>query len=188
MRVTSCPNSSKRCYSATCTFTCRWLTCPIAVCVHVNELWGCNDFDQALCTRSAFQVSHDTLHVFLITLGRTNGFSCCLSFTLYMMSVLSWHMYNSFHMAVLYTARFSFSSSSSDSVVGVLLTPGVATGFCVFQTKNSDNISDVLRVRFNRVPTDCSYDHSAQKELLIVKGNMIVLLHQSFHNTHHDLA
>ena len=37
--------------------------------------------------------------------------------------------------------------------------------FCVFQTENSDDILDVLRVRCIRVPTDCSFDHSAQKQL-----------------------
>ena len=51
-----------------------------------------------------------------------------VSFTLHMVSASSWHMYNSFPTAVLYTARFSFSSSTSDSVVGVLFTLGVTTG------------------------------------------------------------
>ena len=52
-----------------------------------------------------------------------------VSFTLYMISARSWHMYNSFPTAVLDTARLSFSSSTSDPVVGVLLTLGVVTGF-----------------------------------------------------------
>ena len=52
-----------------------------------------------------------------------------VSFTLYMTSARSWHMYNSFPTTVLYIARLSPSSSTSDSVVGVLFTLGVITGF-----------------------------------------------------------
>ena len=51
-----------------------------------------------------------------------------VSLTLYMKSARSWHRYSSFPTAVLYTARFSFPSSTSDSVVGVLFTLGVDTG------------------------------------------------------------
>ena len=54
------------------------VACPIAVCVHVHELWRCNSFDQALCTWNAFQISHNTLLVHLVTLGRTSYCSCCL--------------------------------------------------------------------------------------------------------------
>ena len=54
------------------------------------------------------------------------------SFTLYMTSARSWHMYNSFPFTVLYIARLSCSSSTSDSVVGVLFTLGVITGFSRF--------------------------------------------------------
>ena len=52
-----------------------------------------------------------------------------VSFTLYMTSARSWHMYNSFPTTVLYIARLSPSSSTSDSVVGVLFTLGIITGF-----------------------------------------------------------
>ena len=52
-----------------------------------------------------------------------------VSFTLYMTSARSWHMYNNFPTTVLYIARHSPSSSTSDSVVGVLFTLGVITGF-----------------------------------------------------------
>ena len=45
-----------------------------------------------------------------------------VSLTQYMMSGRSWHMYNNFPAGVLYTGRLSFSSSTSNSVVGVLLT------------------------------------------------------------------
>ena len=117
MRITSCPNSCKRCFvtissaipvvkaynSASAelrlTVCCvrdhavsvAFLLCttpPLvllhvvawpAVCVHVPELWSCNDFDQALFTWNAFQeVSHDTLQIQLITVDRTSNFSCCL--------------------------------------------------------------------------------------------------------------
>ena len=52
-----------------------------------------------------------------------------VSFTLYMTSARSWHMCNSFPTIVLCIARFSLSSSTGDSVVGVLFTLGVITGF-----------------------------------------------------------
>ena len=64
--------------SATYAFACCWLTCPIAVCVHVHELWGCNDSIRHFALGTHFQVSHDTFHVHLVTLGRTDDFSCCL--------------------------------------------------------------------------------------------------------------
>ena len=51
------------------------------------------------------------------------------SFTLYMMSARSWHMYNNFRTTVLYIAHLSPSCSTNDSVVGVLFTLGVITGF-----------------------------------------------------------
>ena len=41
-----------------------------------------------------------------------------VSFTLYMTSARSWHMYNSLPATVLYIARLSPSSSTSDTVVG----------------------------------------------------------------------
>ena len=64
-----------------------------------------------------------------------------------MTSARSWHMYNNFPTTVLCVARLSFSSSTSDSV----LTLGVVTGFCFFQTKNSYHVSDVLLIRLHGV-------------------------------------
>ena len=201
MRITSCPNSCKRCFvtipsaipvvraynSASaelrltvccvrdhavsvvfphcrtppaCAFARRCLACPIAVCVHVHELWRCNAFDQALCTWNAFQVPHDTLQVHLV--GQV--IFRAVSLTLYMMSARSWHMYNNFPTTVLCIARLLFSCSTSDSVVGVLFTLGVVTGFCFFQTKNSYHVSDVLRIRLHRVSSCRSLDHSSQEE------------------------
>ena len=64
---------------------------------------------------------------FISSLSVGHVFFLAVSLTLYMMSARSCHMYSSFPTAVLYTARFSFSSSTSDSVVGVLCTLGVDT-------------------------------------------------------------
>ena len=60
-----------------------------------------------------------------------------LSFTLYMASTLSWHMYN-FSTTVLYIVRLSLSSLMSDSVVGVLFTWS-HHGFCFFP--NQEHLS-----------------------------------------------
>ena len=76
-----------------CAFACRWLTCPVAVCVHIHELWVSNDFDQALCT----QVSHDTLHVHLVTLGRTTDLSGCLLHAVHDVCSFLAHVQNIFH-------------------------------------------------------------------------------------------
>ena len=81
-------------------------------------------------------------------------------------------------MAVLYTARFSFSSSTGDSVVGVLCTLGVDTGL---EAKHGDRVSDVLRICLNRVSTSRSLNHSAEKEDCVTE-----FLHSS-HDPHHDL-
>ena len=81
-----------------------------------------------------------------------------VSFTLYMTSARSWHMYNNFPTTVLYIARLSPSSSTSDSVVGVR-----HHGFCFFQTKNIYHVSDVLRIRFHRVSSCRSLNHSTQE-------------------------
>ena len=98
-------------------------------------------------------------------------------FTLYMMSARSWHMYGSFPTAVLHTARLSFSSSSSDSVFGVLLTLVVATGF----DSSSPRTAIKSRIPFHRVSSG-SDDNSAKKEYLVVQ------LYQSSHAAHHDLS
>ena len=66
-----------------------------------------------------------------------------VSFTLYMMSARSWQMCINFPTGVLYTARFSFSSWTSDSVVGGLFTIGVVTG------RESSRPSTVITSRKN---------------------------------------
>ena len=96
-----------------------------------------------------------------------------VSFTLYMTSARSWHMYNNFPTTVLYIARLSPSSSTSDSVVGVLHTWS-HHGFCFFQTKNIYHASDVLRIRFHRVSSCRSLKHSAQETEFVT-----CLLHSS---------
>ena len=60
-----------------------------------------------------------TRFTFISSLSVGQMISLAVSFTLYMMSARSWHMYNNFPTAVLYIARFSFSSLTNDSVVGV---------------------------------------------------------------------
>ena len=97
-----------------------------------------------------------------------------VAFTLYMMPARSSHMYNSFPTAVLYAARFSFSSSTSDSVFGVLLTVGVATSL------ESSRPSTAIASRMYENPR-AVHDHSAKKEKLIIQPN------QSSHNAPHDL-
>ena len=51
----------------------------------------------------------------------------------------------------------------------------------VLQPKHGNHVSDVLRIRFNRVTTSCCHDHSAQKQYLIVQ------LSQLSHKSHHGL-
>ena len=97
-----------------------------------------------------------------------------VAFTLYVMSARSSHMYNSFPTAVLYAARFSFSSSTSDSVFGVLLTVGVATSL------ESSRPSTAITSRMYENPRGV-HDHSTKKEKLITQPS------QSSHNAHHDL-
>ena len=70
---------------------------------------------------------------FISTLSVGHMILLAVSFILYMMSARSWHMYSSFPTAVLYTDRFSFSSSTSVSVVDVLFTLGVDTGLESFK-------------------------------------------------------
>ena len=79
--------------STACAFASRWLTCPVAVCVHIHELWVSNDFDQALCT----QESQDTLHVHLVTLCRRTDLSCCLFHAVHDVCSFLAHVQNTFH-------------------------------------------------------------------------------------------
>ena len=81
-------------------------------------------------SRDTCQVSFDALHVHPVALSGTKDLSCCLLHAVHDASTLarSWHMYNTSPAAVPYTARCSVSSSTRDTVVGVLLTLGVATG------------------------------------------------------------
>ena len=102
------------------------------------------------------------------------------SFTLYMTSARSWHMYNSFPTIVLYTARLSPSSSTSHSVVGASSARS-HQGFCFIQTKNNYHVPDVLRIRFHRVPSCRSLDHSAQEVKCVAH-----LLHSS-HDSNQNL-
>ena len=91
--------------SAASAFAGRGLSCPVAVCEHVDGLRECIDFDQALLTRDSFSsiVRCDSCpsrrsHWYMIFLA--------VSFTLYVISARSSHMYDSFPTAVLYTVRF----------------------------------------------------------------------------------
>ena len=90
--------------SAICAFACCWLTCPIAVCVHVHQLWECNDSIRyfALGTHFKYLTIRFT---FISSLSVGQMIFRAVSFTLFMMSARSWHVYNSFRTAVLYTAR-----------------------------------------------------------------------------------
>ena len=72
-----------------------------------------------------FQVSCDALHVHLVAVSGTKDLSCCFFHAVHDVSPLL-HMCNSFSTDVLYTARFFVLQL--DSVVGVLVTRGVATG------------------------------------------------------------
>ena len=105
-----------------------------------------------------------------------------VSFTLYMMSVRSWHIVQTvFHGSSVHCSSIVHPFNQRFCRRCSLGTRS-RHWFCVFGAKNSDDTSDVLRFRFNRVPTNCDHDHAAQKEYLSV------LLCQSSHYTHHDLA
>ena len=101
-----------------------WLSWSVAVCVHVHGLWECTNFDQALCTQDTFEVSCDARRLHLVALSGTKDLSCCFVHAVNDVSTLLAHVQQLSH-AVLYTAHFSFSSSTSDSVVVVLLMLGV---------------------------------------------------------------
>ena len=98
-----------------------------------------------------------------------------VSFALYMMSARSWHTCNSFSTGVLCTARFSYSSATSDSPLGV------ATGLESSRRSTAVTSRMYTRICFNRVSTSCYHDKSAKNE------HWIVQLGQSSHTAHHDL-
>ena len=114
------------------------LACPIAVCVHVHELRKCSDFDQALC---GVPFKYLTIRFrFISSLSVGHVMFLAVSFTLYMTSARFWHMYNNFPTTVVYIARLSPSSSTSDSVVGVVFTLGVITGFTFLNREHLSRI------------------------------------------------
>ena len=115
-----------------CALARHGLSGPVAVCVHVHGLLECNDFDQALCARDTFQVLGDAFHVHLVALSGTKDLSCFFFQAVHDVSALLTHVLQLSHGCRVHGSflvfRFSFSSSTSDSVVGVFLTFGVATG------------------------------------------------------------
>ena len=152
-RVTSCPSSSKRCFvtipsELKLTDCCvldhaervalpHCVTLPLVLlrvsCCFAQSL---SVYTFAFCANvlisikhfalgTIFQVSCDVLHVHLVALSGTGDFSCCLVHAVHNVNTLLAHVQQLSHG--LYTARFSFSSLTSDSVVGVLFTLGVVT-------------------------------------------------------------
>ena len=111
---------------------------------------------------------YPALHVCLATLSGTKD----LLVSLYMMSSRSWHMYNNFPTAVLYTAR-----------AFVIQLDQRLRRWCSLDSspKNGNHVSDVLRICFDGVSTSFCHDHDAKKEYLIVQSS------QSSHNAHQDL-
>ena len=136
MRITSCPNSSKRCFVAipsaipfvkaynSASAELKLTACcvrdhavsvafphcaiPPLVLLHVvawpaqslsvytfTNFGGVTISIRVFCTSNAFQVPHNTLQIHLVSLGWT-CFLRAVSFTLYMMSARSWHMYKQF--------------------------------------------------------------------------------------------
>ena len=114
------------------------LACPIAVCVHVHELRKCSDFDQVLCGAPFKYLTKRFRFISSLSVGHV--IFLALSFTLYMTSARSWHMYNNFPTTVLYIARLSPSSPTSDSVVGVVFTLRVITGFTFLNREHLSRI------------------------------------------------
>ena len=193
MRVTSCPNSCKRCFvtipsaiPVVRAYNSASAELKLTVCcvrdhavsvafstAQLRRMCFCALLlglsNRCLCTRSrTSEVSRfrpSSLH--LERLSSISQYASNSSHHSHMMSVRSWNMYNNFPTTVLYIARLSLSSSASDSVVGVLLTVGVVTEFCFFQTKNSYHISDVHWSRFHRVFSCCLLDHSTQEENIL---------------------
>ena len=115
--------------SATCGSARHWMTYPITVCVHVHKLQECNDFDRAPCTRSAFQVSHDTFHVHLVTFCRTADFSCCFLHSVHDVCSCLAHVQQLSPQLFCTLLVTHFPAQQVILVVGVLVTLGVVTGF-----------------------------------------------------------
>ena len=146
MRITSCPNSCQRCFvtipsaipvvkaynsaSAELRLTvCCVRDYAVSVFLHVVA-WLAQSLSVYTFTNFG-GVTISTRHFALGTAFRyltllCRNFSCCLLHAVH--DVCSF-LYNNFSTTVLYIARLSFSSSTSDSVVGVLFTLGVVTGF-----------------------------------------------------------
>ena len=155
MRVTSCPNSCKRCFvtipsaiPVVRAYNSASAELKLTVCcvrdhavsvafstAQLRRMCFCALLlglsNRCLCTRSrTSEVSRfrpSSLH--LERLSSISQYASNSSHHSHMMSVRSWNMYNNFPTTVLYIARLSLSSSASDSVVGVLLTVGVVTDF-----------------------------------------------------------
>ena len=144
MRITSCPNSCKRCFvtipSATpvvkaynsassaelklsmCNIrdhlhfptaqlrhlcSCTLLLALPNRCLYTRSR-RCSDFDQALCTRSAFQVSHNTLQIHLVTFGWTRDLSCCFLHAVHDVCSLLAHVQQFSHNCSIHCTSFAF--------------------------------------------------------------------------------
>ena len=158
-------------HCTTCALARCCLSCPITVCIHVHELRRCSDFDQALCTRSAFQVSHNTLPIHLVTLGWTRNFSFCF-----------FHAVHDVCSLLAHVQQFSHNCSRHCSSFNFLFTLGVITVLLLSQTKNIYHVSDVLRICFHRVSTCRSLNHSAQEI------NVVTCLPHSSCDPHENLG
>ena len=150
MRITSCPNSCQRCFvtipsaipvvraynsaSAELRLTvCCVRDYAVSVLLHVVawlaqslSVYTFTNFGGVTISTRHFALGTPFRCLAIRTLGRTGNFSCCLLHAVH--DVCSF-LYNNFPTTVLYICRLSFSSSTSDSVVGVLFTLGVVTGF-----------------------------------------------------------
>ena len=122
----------------------------------------------------SFQLSCGALHVHLVALGGTGDLCCCLLHAVHDVSTL-------LATAVLYTARFSFSSSTSDSVVGVLFTLGVATGL----ESSRPSTAIMSRMYFGFASTQ----HPRAVLTITLPRERILSSSHSIppHNAHHDL-
>ena len=149
MRVTSCPNSCMRCFvtipsaiPVVRAYNSAAAELKLTVCcvrdhavsvafstAQLRRMCFCALLlglsNRCLCTRSrTSEVSR-----FRSSFSRISQYASNSSHHSHMMSVRSWNMYNNFPTTVLYIARLSLSCSTSDSVVGVLFTVGIVTGF-----------------------------------------------------------
>ena len=118
---------------------------------------------------------------FILSLSVGHVIFLAVSFTLCVMSARPWNMHSRFPTAVLYTARFWFSSSICDSVVGCPLRAWSRHGSRVFQTEHENHVSDILQICLNRMSASRSPNHSAEKEDFFTQ-----FLHSS-HDPHEEL-